>query len=224
MARSKREQSDAPPELDLLAFMNMVVILIPMLLLSVVFIQVGVINITAPQLSVGPSSDTPPPETDEEPLNLTVAVNAKGFRIAAKSAQLPEMDGCPKPGPTICLAKQEVDVATKFEDARAAYERASGEDEAAQAVLAEGVAAYNYRELYNTLVKVKKQYPDESVVNLTADSGIPYVVLVQVMDAVRYIRDQDSYSDDSAFFAAEAKVEGDTPVDLFSDPVLSVVQ
>jgi biopolymer transport protein ExbD len=222
MARSKRESMDEVPELDLLAFMNMVVILIPMLLLSVVFIQVGVINITAPQLSVGPPSDTPPKPDDEEPLNLTVAVNAKGFRIAAKSAQLPEMEGCPKPGPTICLAKQEVDVAAKFQAARAAF--AKGNPEAGQKALGEGVAAYNFVELYNTLVKVKKQYPEETIVNLTADAGIPYVVLVQVMDAVRYVRAEDSYDDSASFFAAEAKVKGNAPVDLFSDPVLSVVQ
>lgn len=222
MARSKRESTDDVPELDLLAFMNMVVILIPMLLLSVVFIQVGVINITAPQLSVGKPSDTPPEPDEEEPLNLTIAINAKGFRIAAKSAQLPEMDGCPKPGPTICLGEQETDVAAKFQAARTAF--AQGKPEAGQKALGEGVAAYNFRELYNTLVKVKKEYPDETVVNLTADAGIPYVVLVQVMDAVRYVREKDSYDNSSDFFAAQAKVKGTAPVDLFSDPVLSVVQ
>src|SRR5699024_6788058 len=127
MARSKRESTDEIPELDLLAFMNMVVILIPMLLLSVVFVQVGVINITAPKLSMGPPSSTPPETPDEEPLNLTVAVNAKGFRIAAKSAQLPAQDGCPTTGPTICLAKQEVDVAAKFQAARSAFAKGNGE-------------------------------------------------------------------------------------------------
>lgn len=222
MARNKRENTGSVPELDLLAFMNMVVILIPMLLLSVVFIQVGVINITAPQLSVGPPSSTAPPESEDEPLNLTVAINAKGFRIAAKSAQLPEMDGCPKPGPTVCLLRQEVDVAAKFQDARAAY--AKGQDEAGQTALNDGVFAYNYRELYNLLVKVKRQYPKETVVNLTADASIPYSVLVQVMDAIRYEREKDSYSDSAAFSEANTKIKGETPVDLFSDPVLSVVQ
>lgn len=223
MARSKREDKGVP-ELDLLAFMNMVVILIPMLLLSVVFIQVGVINITAPQLSVGPPSSTTPPEPDEEPLNLTVAINAKGFRIAAKSAQLPEMDGCPKPGPTVCLLRQEVDVAAKFQDARAAYAKGGTQDEIGQNALNEGVFAYNYRELYNLLVKVKRQYPKETMVNLTADASIPYAVLVQVMDAIRYEREKDSYSDAASFSEADTKIKGDSPVDLFSDPVLSVVQ
>ncbi|AWV89790.1 ExbD/TolR family protein [Bradymonas sediminis] len=221
MARSKRESSDEVPELNLLSFMNMVVILIPMLLLSVVFIQVGVINITAPKLSVG-SSTEPPPEQEEEPLNLTIAINAKGFRIAARSAQLDPMEGCPQPGPTICLANPEVNVAAKFDTARA--QLAKGDVEGGEKALAEGWSAYNFRELYNTLVKVKKQYPKETVVNLTADASIPYVVLVQVMDAVRYVREKDSYSDTAEFFDADAKVEANAPVALFSDPVLSVVQ
>lgn len=220
MARSKRESTDDVPELNLLSFMNMVVILIPMLLLSVVFIQVGVINITAPKLSIGKSTDAPPEET-EEPLNLTIAINAKGFRIAARSAQLDPMDGCPAPGPTICLAKPEINVAAKFDTARDQLQK--GQDEAGEQALGEGVTAYNFRELYNTLVKVKKQYPDETVVNLTADASIPFVVLVQVMDAVRYVREKDSYATSAEFFEAEPKVEENAPVALFSDPVLSVV-
>jgi len=221
MARSKREMADDVPELDLLAFMNMVVILIPMLLLSVVFIQVGVINITAPKLSVG-SSTEPPPEQEEEPLNLTIAINAKGFRIAARSAQLEPMSGCPQPGPTICLANPDVNVAAKFDAARS--QLAKGQKEAADVALSEGVTAYNFRELYNTLVQVKKNYPKETVVNLTADAGIPYVVLVQVMDAVRYVREKDSYSTSAEFFDAEPKVEAAAPVALFSDPVLAIAQ
>lgn len=221
MARSKRESLDDVPELNLLSFMNMVVILIPMLLLSVVFIQVGVINITAPKLSVGSATETPP-EEKEEPLNLTIAINAKGFRIAARSAQLDPKEGCPNPGPTICLAKPEVNVAAKFDSARSALLKS--QDEVGEKALAEGVSAYNFRELYNTLVKVKKEYPEETIVNLTADSSIPYVVLVQVMDAVRYVRGKDEYTTSADFFEAEPKVEGATPVALFNDPVLSVVQ
>lgn len=221
MARSKREMTDEVPELNLLSFMNMVVILIPMLLLSVVFIQVGVINITAPKLSVG-SSTEPPPEQEEEPLNLTIAINAKGFRIAARSAQLDPMAGCPQPGPTICLAKPDVNVAAKFDAARS--QLSQGQSEAAEVALGEGVAAYNFRELYNTLVQVKKKYPKETVVNLTADASVPYVVLVQVMDAVRYVREKDSYSTSADFFEAQPKVEAAAPVALFSDPVLAIAQ
>ena len=68
MARNKRDSTDEIKELDLTPIMNMVVILIPLLLLSMVFLEVGVINITAPKLSVGPSTPTEIEEPD--PLGL----------------------------------------------------------------------------------------------------------------------------------------------------------
>ncbi len=201
--------------------MNMVVILIPMLLLSVVFIKIGVINITAPKLSMGPPSDQQP-EKDKEPLNLTIAISAKGFRIGAKAAILPAESGCPSDGPTICLEKKDVDVAAKFSESRQDY--AKGRRSAGQKALDEGVGAFNYRELYNKLVEIKDKYPDETIVNLSADPDVPYSVLVRVMDTARYRLEKDSYSQDSAFLSAKAKSKGSKYVELFSDPVLSVAQ
>lgn len=221
MARQQREEQEVTTELDLAPFMNMVVILIPMLLLSVVFIKIGVINITAPKLSVGPPSETEP-EKEEEPLNLTVAVSSKGFRIAATGATLPEMDGCPKPGPTICLEDQSVDVAQKVEDAREAF--ASGNKVRGEKLLSEALNAYDFRRLYNRLAEIKEKYPDETVVNLSADSDLPYSVLVRVMDTVRYKLDKNSYGSTSDFWAASVKQTGGKPAELFPDPVLAVVQ
>lgn len=222
MARQRRDAgADGTDELNLAPFMNMVVILIPMLLLSVVFIKIGVINITAPKLSVGPPSEEQP-EKEEEPLNLTIAISSEGFRIAAKAATLPEMEGCPRPGPTICLEKQDVDVAAKFESAQKAFE--NGNTAAGTKAIEEGMAAFNFRELYNRLAKIKKEYPEETIVNLSADSDMPYAVLVRVMDVARYKLKKDSYSQTSAFWEADYKKAGDNYAELFNDPVLSVVQ
>ena len=136
MAR-KRDDISVETDLNLAPIMNMVVILIPLLLLSVVFLKVGVINITAPKLSMGPPSDAPPPV--DEPLNLTVAVSSKGFRLAATGAVLPEMAGCPVPGPTICLEDQSVDVAAKLDKARSAFasdQNVQGQEELRSAMAA----------------------------------------------------------------------------------------
>lgn len=222
MARQRRGMEEEDQELNLAPFMNMVVILIPLLLLSVVFLKVGVINITAPELSVGPPSDKQPEEDEEEPLNLTIAIDARGFQLGAKAAMLPELDGCPKPGPTICLEDREVDVAAKFEEARKAYE--NDQEERGMKVLKEGMEAYNYRELYNQLAKIKEEYPDETVVNLSADSDIPYAVLVRVMDTARYKLEKDSYDSTSDYLAAGYETQGQQYAELFSDPILSVVQ
>ena len=220
MARGRR-QIEEQAELNLAPIMNMVVILIPLLLLSVVFLNVGVINITAPKLAMGPPSDTPPP--DEPPLNLTVAVSGKGFRLAATGAVLPEMAGCPVPGPTICLEQQSVDVPAKF--ARARSELAGGKLQSGEAAMDEALAAYNWKELYNQLVRIKGQYKDETIVNISADPDVPYAAIVRVMDIARFRLDKDSYSKTSEFWAAQYKKGGGSKYEeLFPDPVLSVAQ
>lgn len=220
MARGKRTDISVEQELNLAPIMNMVVILIPLLLLSVVFLKVGVINITAPKLAMGPPSDTPPPE--EEPLNLTVAVNAKGFRIAATGAVLPEMAGCPVPGPTICLEAQSVDVADKF--AKARTQIASGNLAGGEAELEAALNAYNWKELYNQLVRIKTQYKDETIINISADPDVPYAAIVRVMDVARFKLEKDSYSKASDFWAAQYSKGGSGYTELFPDPVLSVAQ
>jgi biopolymer transport protein ExbD len=219
MARNKREVSDEVPELNLAPIMNMVVILIPLLLLSVVFLQVGVINITAPKLSIGPSTDQPPPE--DEPLNLTLTLEEKGFRIAAKAAVLPQRPGCP-PGPTICLEDQKVKTGDKFKSARGKFEK--GDLQGGEKELKEAMAAYNWRELYNELVKIKKQYPDESVINITADPEMPYAMVVRAMDVARFKLSKESFSKSSEFWAATYEKSGNQYAELFPDPVLNLAK
>lgn len=220
MARGKRQDESVSHELNLAPIMNMVVILIPLLLLSVVFLQVGVINITAPKLSMGPPSDTPPP--DEPPLNLTVAVNAKGFRIGATGAILPEMSGCPVPGPTICLEQQTVDVAAKFQKARS--DIANNNSQQGEAELTAAMNAYNWKELYNQLAKIKNLHKDETIINISADPDVPYAAIVRVMDVARFKLEKDTYSKTSEFWAAQYAKGGTGYEELFPDPVLSVAQ
>jgi biopolymer transport protein ExbD len=221
MAHEPRDQEKVSTDMDLAPFMNMVVVLIPMLLLSVVFIKIGVINITAPKLSVGPPSEEQP-EDEDKPLNLTIAISSKGFHVGAQEASLPEMAGCPKPGPMICLENQEVDPSAEFEAARKAF--TSGNTELGSKKLNDALQAYNFRELYNTLAKVKENYPDETVVKLSGDPDIPYAALVRVMDVARYKLDKDSYSKTSAFWEAEVQKKGENYTELFNDPVLTIAQ
>ena len=184
------------------------------------FLKVGVININAPKLAMGPPSDTPPPE--EEPLNLTVAINEKGFRIAATGAVLPEMAGCPVPGPTICLEDKNAEVGAKF--AKAREELSKGQLNQGEATMKQALAAYNWKELYNQLVRIKGQYKDETIINISADPDIPYAAVVRVIDVARFKLDKDSYSSSSDFWTASYAKGGTGYDELFADPVLSVAQ
>jgi len=220
MAR-KRTQENINQELNLAPIMNMVVILIPLLLLSIVFLEVGVINITAPKLSVGPATSEPPPD-DKKPLNLTVTVQAKGFTIAASEAVLQPRPGCPTQGPTICLSKQNVDVAAKFQRARDAF--AGGSLAVGEGEMKEALDAFNWPELYNQLVRIKAEYPDETIIKISADPDTPYAAIVRLMDVSRFRLEKDSYSQPSEFWTAQYRSSGASPDELFPDPILAIAQ
>ena len=226
MARRKREDiNEQPEEPDLAPFMNLVIILIPMLLLSVVFLEVAVINVTMP---LGGSSTTDDAEDDDdEPLDLSITISSSGFYISAVGAQVPPIDGCPTQGPTICLADESVDVDAAFDDARQIIY--AGDETAGEDRLEEGLRAYNWRALYNTLTTFKNEYPDETTVRLAADSDIPFALTVRTMDVARYRLEEDSYDDNTEFWQAnyrtETGPEGEEQyANLFGDPAFAVVQ
>lgn len=222
MARRPKERGGfEEKDLDLAPMMNLVIILIPLLLMSVVFLEIGVINITAPTLSVGaPSEDRPPPE--EEPLNLTIAISADGFRIAATGAVLQPRGACPPQGPTLCLEESSVDVTAKVEEARRLM--AQGAAGPGEGALEQAVSAYDYRSLYNELSRIKKEHPDETIVTLSADADIPFAVLVRVMDVARFQLEKESYDTNSEFWQAQYATDGTQYSVLFGDPVLSILQ
>lgn len=224
MGRLKRPPEEET-ELNLAPIMNMVIILIPLLLLSVVFMEVAVINITAPKLATGAPSNPKPKKDEEKPLNLTVAVSAQGFRIAAQDAPLTAIGGCPQTGPTICLAKTEINPADKFRQAREVMAKQGIKQ--GEAPLNEGMKAYNWRELYNQLMKIKAKFPKETIINVTGDADIPFAMIVRVMDVARYKLEKDEYAKgkEGDFWKSTPRKKGEkTYEELFSDPVLALVK
>ena len=225
MARRSREEIGNPEDPDLAPFMNLVIILIPMLLLSVVFLEVAVINVTMP---LGGSTTDPDKEKEEkERLDLAIALAPNGFYITAAGMQRQPIEGCPPMGPTICLENDAVDVQERFEEARRLM--ANGQDADGEVVMEEGLQAYNFRELYNMLAGFKEDFPDESTVRIAADPDIPFALTVRVMDVSRYRMTESSYDTNEAFwsadFATEMNEEGEEQfANLFGDPAFAVVQ
>ncbi len=226
MPRNRDAGGSEHEELNLAPFMNMVVILIPLLLLSVVFLKIGVVNITAPKLSVGPPTDQKKKKTDEEPLNLTVGVGSNGFRVAATGAVLPPQGDCPETGPSICLADTSVQVGNLIKNSRQAYE--NGNEEEGEKLLRQASDAYDWMGLYNKLMEIKKEYPEETVINVSGDPNIPFTMVVRVLDVARYKLEEESYDNMEDFWAADAEVEvkggKEIPQPLFNDPVLAVAK
>ncbi len=226
MARRDRSGGNETDEVNLVPFMNMVVVLIPMLLLSVVFLKIGVINITSPELSVGEPSPEKKKKKDKKPLNLTVAVADNGLRIGATGAILPAQQGCPSDGPTLCLKDDSIDIEQKVEQAREQFN--SGNVTEGKKLFKEAASAYDWMNLYNKLSEIKKEYPDETVVKISADPNIPYDLIVTAMDSVRHQLEEDSYEDRQKFWEAKPKTEvkdgQEIAKPLFNDPVLAIAK
>ncbi|MCA9559587.1 MAG: hypothetical protein KC583_13605, partial [Myxococcales bacterium] len=82
----------------------------------------------------------------------------------------------------------------------------------------------DYVELYNKLVQLKEKFPEETIINLTADARIPFKVMINTMDSIRVRLDKDSYEDIEGFKAASVNYEGNTVKLLWPDVVFAVAQ
>ena len=228
MARQRRDNEiEQPSEPDLAPFMNMVIILIPMLLLSVVFLEVAVINVTMP-LGGSATTDEEPDEDEKESLDLTVTIASSGLYVSAVGSQVPPIDGCPGDGPTVCLTDDmsSNDVEAAFDDGRRLIMDGSESD--GEERFDDALQAFRWREFYNLLSEFKADFPDETTVRLTADSDIPFALTVRVMDVARYQLEEDSYDDDTEFWQADFMVETvdgeEQYANLFGDPAFAVHQ
>ena len=215
MPRTPRLQEEEQ-DLNLAPIMNMVVILIPLLLLSVVFVSVSVINVNAPTLAPGKQSDT----VGEEKEKITVSIGANGFHVATNKGTLPAVAGCPKDGPTICLVDPGEGVSADFDKARTMLER--DQNEQGSALLEDTVARYDWRQLYNTLADLKRTNPDEKVIHVSADPDIPHAAVVRLFDISRTRLEKDHYDNVAAFWSAPSHKGKDSA--LFPDPVLNIAQ
>lgn len=203
MARKKKKGISTDIEdLNLVPIMNLVVCLIPMVLLGMSLVKVGVVNVNAPKFGQGAAT---PEESDKKPLNLTVAVGADGFRIQA-TADLNQALGLQA-------------AAAAAPDAAAA-----GATAAPPIVIPKKGEEYDYVELYNKMVAIKGKFPDESIVNLTAEATVPFKHLIFVMDSLRVQLAADTYNEVDAFKNAELKYENNQPVLLWPDVVFAVAQ
>jgi len=62
MFNRRRHKHKAEAELDITAFMNLMIILVPVLLMSMVFARITVLDLQLPQSAGGEGSDEPPPK------------------------------------------------------------------------------------------------------------------------------------------------------------------
>lgn len=163
--RSNIENND-PKELNLVPYLDIVTNVIMFLLLTTTVTQMGVINVSAPKYGSGSAGSGG--KQDKPPLNLSVFITDKGFTIAATGGVLPGIDSSDEAktkGPTI--------------------PKVNDKDRCAAMKRREQPPCYDYIGLIKKLAEIKKIFPDETKINISAEEHIRYEVLVNVMDAAR---------------------------------------
>lgn len=101
MARKKKKFDPGDHNLNLIPIMNLVLMLIPAILITASFVEITVINVSAPQIGGGAPVEQEKPE--KPPLNLTIVLTDQGFTIAGSGGVLGQEAADPNAakGPTI---------------------------------------------------------------------------------------------------------------------------
>jgi biopolymer transport protein ExbD len=159
----KLRQKD-PPELDITAFLNLMVVLVPFLLVSAVFSRISILELDLPA-AVGEG------EVNEKQLTVEVIVRGDrievgdGVQIVTRIMNLdPAVAGAATPAP------EQPDAVTGEDPP----------DEAAQHL-------YDLSTLGKVLRQIKANYPAKLDATVLMEPSLEYNILVQVMDTVSTI-------------------------------------
>jgi len=140
---SRKHRLASDNELQIITFLNLMVILIPFLLMTTVFAKMAVIELTPPAASSEQPEQPPPVKKDE----------AAGFRL------------------TIALLDDEITVLNGETTLGVYKKNADG--------------TYDLTGLPPLLSQLKRQNPRENDAVILSRPNIPYMTVVEIIDAVR---------------------------------------
>jgi len=158
--RLKREAA----HLELTAFINLIVVLVPFLLSTAVFTRLAVMDLALP----APSSGGPLDRIKAGELQLEVVIRKDAYEVGDRVGGLIQRIDKANPAPA---------------NATGAPGAAASAVPATPATLADGRVAL--KTLNALMVQIKQRFPDKTEVSVLAEPETSYDQLVQVMDAVR---------------------------------------
>jgi biopolymer transport protein ExbD len=157
--RHQEEGSDEPLDLDVTPFLNIMFMLILSILAMTAWTQLAMLNVQAPQIGGGASGGAGSSDAPASQLNLTIFILKDGFNIGATGATL---DGNSEGRPGQPLV-------TKLEITQGGKK----------------TVEYDYANLQRRLIEIKKTFPAEQSMIISADADVPYDVVIHTMDAAR---------------------------------------
>jgi biopolymer transport protein ExbD len=154
-----------PAQLEIAAFLNLIVVLVPFLLSTSVFSRLAVLELTLPAQSASFDKLT-------GDLKLEIVIRPDALEVGDQLGGLIERI------PNIAGAAVTPTAASATGATAAAV--ATGNTGPAS-----GAPAYDIRTLGDLVQQIKEKFPDVTTATILAQPDTPYDVLVQVMDAVR---------------------------------------
>ncbi len=203
MARKRHSFAEEEQELNLAPIMNMVMILIPLLLLSTVFLKTGVVNISSPRNAQANTPDTEEQEEQVPVPKVVVYISDDGFRVGDQS-NLPEFQQFTTPiarcgGGGGGAAGEEARQLSPHDMAEIPATICLRDGVDANAPL---VAKLDFPALYNQLVAIRLQpqwfdrfgEENNAVISILGDPEIPFEVLIKTMDTARFFLSAEGQS------------------------------
>ena len=162
--------------LEITAFINLIVVLVPFLLSTAVFTRLAVMDLALP----APSSGGPLDRIKAGELQLEVVIRRDAYEVGDRVGGLIQRINMAAPG--VANASGAPEVAAAAAPAIPAIPAASGAT-SASTTAGNGKAAL--KTLNSLMVQIKQKFPDKTEVSVLAEPETSYDQLVQVMDAVR---------------------------------------
>ena len=205
----RRNFDEANMDPDLGPMMGLITILIPCLLVSMVFVEIAVINVAAPAIGNSPQQEEEKKDKpDKPPLNLTVTITDKGYIVAGANGVLPGVtppaEGEEASGPTIPFKEEKIGCGRyvgTWPPPRAvnrSREKCTTNSDVRM------YKVYDTAKLSTLLVGIKDAFPEEKKVIIAAEHDVEFESITDVMDVSRDI-----------------KAEGEERRELFPEVVLS---
>ncbi|MBB5212375.1 ExbD/TolR family protein [Microbulbifer hydrolyticus] len=167
--RSRRHgRTKEAPELDITAFLNLMVVLVPFLLVSAVFSRVTILELNMPAGAGGGAED--PGVTLEVVVRKEVLEISDGDKVIARFPNLNREEGAEAGAAVAAEGAAEEDVPL---------------DENGLPVILPTEEVYDLAKLREHLIRIKEAYPDKTDSVLLMEQDVAYEHLVGVMDAVR---------------------------------------
>jgi len=177
-------------ELNLTPMMNLIAILIPALLVSTVFVEIAVINVSAPAIGQAPQDQPEPEKPETPPLNLTITVTEKGYNVVGSAGSLAEEAAAGEnKGPTIPIIQKSVSCSRYVGTMPPPRSKNQGSAKCAEGEAARTFWVYDREALQKKFVEIKDAFPDERRVVIAAEPDIEFEAITDVMDAGRDVKD-----------------------------------